>query len=133
MPGINWRVQISQFTLLSSYTKIDEISDCQKKIFNFEKVDIDLDMMIETHKKLINGSHVESKTMNTLLLGGVVNILHQTEAFEAVEARAKALEQDNVTNKARIEALETWVLKQNHKITELDDKLLHQEAKKSEN
>ena len=99
MPGINWRVHISHFTLLSSYTKIDEISESQKKIFNFEKVDIDLDMMIETHKKLINGSHVESKTINTLLLGGVVNILHQTEAFEAVEARAKALEQDNVSNK----------------------------------
>ena len=95
--------------------------------------DIDLEMMIETHKKLVNSSAVNSKTMNTLLLGGIVNIIHQSEAFEAVEAWAKALEQDNVTNKARIEALETWVLKQNEKINELDDTLHHQEAKKSEN
>jgi hypothetical protein len=75
---------------------IEEISkkssENLKKNFNFEKVEIDLEMMIQTHKKLINGSPVDPKTMNTLLLGGIVNIRHQSEAFEVVEARAKALE-----------------------------------------
>ena len=47
------------------------------------------------------------------LLGGIVNILNQSEAFDDVVERTKALEHENVSNKACIEALENWVLRQN--------------------
>ena len=89
----------------------------------FEKVELDLNMMIDIHKKLVNGSQIEPKTVNTLLLSGIINILNQSEAFEDLEARSKDLEHQNVTNKARIEALENWVLKQNDAIVELSEKL----------
>ena len=89
----------------------------------FEKVELDLNMMIDIHKKLVNGSQIEPKTVNTLLLSGIINILNQSEAFEDLEARSKDLEHQNVTNKARIEALENWVLKRNDAIVELSEKL----------
>ena len=72
----------------------------------------------------MNGSPIDPDTVNALLLGGIVNILCQSEAFEEADSRIKALEIDNISNKARMEALESQVLKQNDKILELNDKLL---------
>ena len=94
-----------------------------KKKFHLQKIELDLKMMVDTHKKLVNGSQVDTKVVNTLLFGGVVNILHQSEAFEDVEERVKAIEREDVTNKAKIEYLENWVLRQNDTIEKLNEKL----------
>ena len=59
----------------------DAINEAIRK---FEKTDkstgnvaIDLNMMIEIHKKLSNGVTVEPKVVSGLLLGGVINIINQ--------------------------------------------------------
>ena len=76
--------------------------------------------MYETHKKLLNGSQV----VNTLLLGGVVKILIQSEEVEGIEQRVKALEREDLTNQTKIEYLETWVIKQNDTIEKMS-KMIH--------
>ena len=75
--------------------------------------------MIAIHTKLMNGYPIDPDTVNALLLEGIVNILCQSEAFEEADSRIKALEIDNISNKARMEALESWVLEQNDKIVGL--------------
>ena len=74
-------------------------------------------------KKIIQGTQVDPKTVNVLVLGVVINILSQSEAMEEIEAGAKVLEQENLTNKTKIECLENWVLKQNDSIDDMIDKL----------
>ena len=80
-------------------------------------------MMHETHKKLVSGCQVDSKVVNTLLLGGVVNILIQSEGIEAIEKRMKAIKCEVLTNKTKIEYLENWVISQNDTIEDLRKKL----------
>ena len=77
--------------------------------------------MHETHKKLLNGIQVDPTVVNTLLLGGVVNIIIQSEEIEAIEHRVTAMEREDITNKAKIEYLENWVINQNDTIKELKD------------
>ena len=55
-------------------------------------------------------------------LGGILNILRQSEEFEEAESRNKALESDNISSKAKMEALESWVIKQNSNILKLTDR-----------
>ena len=56
--------------------------------------------------------------MSNLLDSGIINILVLHDVI--VEARIKAHE---LSNQARIEALENWVLKQDKNIEEMNDKL----------
>ena len=105
---------------------IDEITkkfEAKKKKSNFDKVQFDMKLMVDTHRKLANGTKVESKVVNELLIGGVLNILSQSEAFEDLEAQVKALTNEDRSNKARIESLENWVMKQDDAIKKLDEKL----------
>ena len=94
-----------------------------KKQSNFEKVQLDFKVMVETHRKLLKGDQVEPKLVNTLLIGGVLNILNQSESMEDLEKIVKALEYKDVSNKAKIEYLENWVVKQNNVIEDLSEKL----------
>ena len=96
--------------------------ETSKKKTNFERVDLDLKMMIETHRKLVSGTPVDSTAVNFLSLGGIFNILNQREAVDEVDERTKALEHEDVSNKALLEALENWVLKQNDTIVKLSEK-----------
>ena len=41
---------------------------------NFEKVEVDMKMMIDIHKKLVKGSPIEPQTVNALLLNGIITI-----------------------------------------------------------
>ena len=110
---------------------IEEIAkknETTKKNSNFKKVEIDFKLMYETHKKLLNGGQVDPKVVNTLLLGGVVNILIQSEEIEAIEQRINAMEREDLTNKAKIEYLENWVIKQNDAIEEISKKLNEKEV-----
>ena len=62
-------------------------------------------------------------TLNVLVLGGVVNILCQSEALEQMEGKMKTLEQENITNKFKMEHLENWIVKQHDLIEDLNQKL----------
>ena len=93
-----------------------------KKKTHFEKVNVDLNLMIASHKKLEQGISVDPGTLNVLMLGGIVNILCQSEALEQMEENVKNLEKENTTNKVKIEYLESWVVKQHDLIEDLNQK-----------
>ena len=71
--------------------------------------------MRETHTKLANGNRVDHNVVNILILGGITNILSQSELFDITVDKTKELDTDNLTNKVRLEALENWALKLNEK------------------
>ena len=54
-------------------------------------------------------------------LGGIINIFNQHDSCE-IEKTVKAVEVVNVTNKCRIESLESCVLKQDEIIKVLDER-----------
>ena len=97
----------------------DVVNEMKKKLEasrkkpNFDKVELDLKLMIDTHKKLVEGCKVDSTVVNVLIMGGIVNILSQSEEIDDLEKRLKVLECDDQSNKLKIEYLENWVLKQN--------------------
>ena len=72
----------------------------QKKVV--ATVQTDLKMMISTHEKLLNGETIDRDVVNTLLLGGVINILGQHDKIDEMEKRMKSIEVENETNKCRI-------------------------------
>ena len=84
-----------------------------EKTKSFQKVDLDLKLLIDTHSKLVNGKLVEPQIVNTLLLGGILNILCQSEQFDVAMDRVNDLEKDNIQIKFRLESLENWMLKLN--------------------
>ena len=97
--------------------------EASRKKGNFRKVEIDFQLMLETHKKLENGIRVDPVALNVLVLGGVVNILCQSEALEQMQEKMKTLEQENITNKVKMEHLENWIVKQNDLIEDLNQKV----------
>ena len=86
-------------------------------------VETDLKLMISTHEKLVKGETVEKGVVNVLLLGGVINILNQHDRISEMENKLKEVEVQNVTNILRVESLENWVVKQDEKIKDLENKL----------
>ena len=88
-----------------------------------EDVEIDMDLMIDTHNKLSKGTPIDPKVVSGLLLGGVINIINQHDKIRDLGEKIKLLSRDNVTNNVRIEMLENWVQKQGKVIKNLDDKL----------
>ena len=94
-----------------------------KKKKSVEKVEIDLNRMIDIHKKLSNGVSIDQKDVSVLVLGGIINIISQHDALEDIEKRIEEAECKDVTNRTRIEALENWVLKQDDLIKDLNKKL----------
>ena len=79
--------------------------------------------MLETHRKLPKGERFNPEVVSKLLLSGIINILAQHDAIVESELKIKALEHENISNQARIEALENWVLKQDDKLSKVKDKL----------
>ena len=61
--------------------------------------------------------------VNVLLLGGVINILNQHDKISEMENKLKEFEVQNVTKMLRVEYLENWVVKQDEKIKDLENKL----------
>ena len=108
----------------SGYCNIcnDLVEDLKKKYeriekpTSFQKVELDLKLLIDTHSKLVSGKLVEPQIVNTLLLGGILNILSQSEQFDNAMDRVNDLENDNIQNKFRLESLENWMLKLNEKL-----------------
>ena len=89
--------------------------DASEKKRQFGRVELDLNLLRDTHNKLVNGNRVDPDVVNILLLGGITNILSQSELFDITLDKTKELETDNLTNKVRLEALENWALKLNEK------------------
>jgi hypothetical protein len=58
--------------------------EASRKKPNFEKIEIDFKLMLETHQKLKQGIRVDPVTLNVLVLGGVLNILCESEALEQI-------------------------------------------------
>ena len=90
----------------------DVVNEMKKKLLatrkktNFDKVELDLKLMIDTHNKL-----------------GIVNILSQIEEMDGLEKRLKFLECDDQSNNLKIVYLKNWVLKQNDSIEYMNSKL----------
>ena len=88
-----------------------------------KKVEVDFAKMVKMHEKLARGESIDPAVISSLVLGGVINILVQHDMIEDLEAKLKELEQENKTNKIRIESLEHWMNKQSLETLELDKKL----------
>ena len=68
--------------------------------------------MVEINEKLSQGVKLDPNVVSNLLLNGIINIIVQHEFVEDLEERIKQVEHRYITNSARIESLESWVLKQ---------------------
>ena len=55
--------------------------DKQKKPVT-KKVEVDFDLMVKVHEQLSCGVLVDKEIVNNLILGGVINILHQHDTIE---------------------------------------------------
>ena len=95
----------------------------KEKQKTFQRVELDLQLLIDTQNKLVSGKSVEPNVVNTLLLGGIRNILCQSEEFENALERVKVLERENIENKLRLESLEHWLLKLNDKMQETNENI----------
>ena len=101
----------------AKHNKVDE-----KRRFS-RRVTIDMKKMVEINEKLSQGVKVDPDVVSNLLLNGIINIIDQNECLDELEQRIKLLEHSDITNKARIESLESWILKQADSINNLDEKL----------
>ena len=52
-----------------------------KKKHVLKKVEVDVQLMVNTHDKLARGLTVDHDVVSNLLLGGVINILQQHDAI----------------------------------------------------
>ena len=73
------------------------------------------------------GEVVDSACMNSLLLGGIINILIQHDAIEDLNGKIRTLEEENVGNRARIESLESWASKQAEEFKDITKKMIENE------
>ena len=87
-----------------------------------KNVDIDFKHMLESHQKLSKWERVNPEVVSNLLLSGI--ILAQHDAIVEAELKMKTLEHENISNQARIEVLENWVLKQDDQLNKVHDKLV---------
>ena len=90
----------------------------------FPRVDLDLKLLTETHKKLVNGCPVEPHIVSILLLSGIQNILSQNEEFDKSLERIKVLERENMDTKLRVESIETWLIKLNDNVEDVSRQIM---------
>ena len=88
-----------------------------------EKVEVDTELMIKIHKKLAQGIPVDKDVISNLLLGGVINILHQHDTIDNMASRLKAAEESSLGDKIRLESLENWVLRQSDELKNQNERL----------
>jgi hypothetical protein len=73
-----------------------------------DKVEVDTELMIKIHEKLVKEITVDKDVVSNLLLGGVINILNQHDTIDDMSNRMKAVEESSLTDKIRLEALENF-------------------------
>ena len=100
----------------AKHKKVDE-----KK--TVKRVELDIKHMVEINEKLSKGLKIDYHVVSNLLLSGIINIIEQNKTVEELEQKIKHLEHSDITTKAKLEALENWVLKQDDNIHQLDELL----------
>ena len=55
----------------------------------FRKVELDFNLLSDTRKKLVEGNKVDHDVVNILLLGGITNILCQSELIDITLDKVK--------------------------------------------
>ena len=106
----------------------------KQKPRTFQRVELDLKLLQDTHNKLMQGISVDPKVVNNLLLAGITNILYESETIEETAEKVKALEMEVLSDKARLESLENWTLKLNENVEKVGRKLeIHENTGESTN
>ena len=67
---------------------------------------------------------VDGDLVNTLLLGGVTNILWQSETVDKLTEKAQNLEMESLTSGTRIESLENWAKQLNEKLDKVEREVM---------
>ena len=75
-----------------------------------KKVKVDLDLMYTTLDKISCGMVVDPIIVSNILLGGVINILHQHDTIEELDKIIKSVEESSLTDKLRVELLENLIM-----------------------
>jgi hypothetical protein len=114
------RCNVCEYVIKENEKRQEKIKKTKVK-----EVAVDLKLMDHTHEKLSRGEKVEPNIVSNLLLAGVINILAQHDTIVEAETRIETFEHDKVSNEARLEAIENWVLKQDEQIKELGAKLMN--------
>ena len=120
----NKSIQVSGNCQVCESVILEHIKTFQnKKKEVVKKVEVDLQLMVNTHSQIARGIKVDQEVVSNLLLGGVINILHQHDTIDEMDERIKSVEQIITTDKLRIELLENWTKKQAEELKELQDKV----------
>jgi hypothetical protein len=82
---------------------------------NVEPIIVDIKLMIDIP--------VDQQVVSGLLLGGILNILHQYDKIEALEDKIYLYKIDNKTLNTRIESIENWLLKQDKNLKEAKENI----------
>ena len=90
---------------------------------NVRRVELDLNLLVDTHKKLATGKQVGRDVVDILLLGGISNILNQSESVDNLTKKVRDLEIENLTNATRLEALENWATQLHKKQVKDEDEV----------
>ena len=72
------------------FESIKKVESKKKEVS--KNVEVDLDLMFTTHDKISRGIVVDPKVVSNLLLGGVINMLHQHDTIEELDERTKSVE-----------------------------------------
>ena len=79
--------------------------------------------LIGVNERLGRGEEVEQNEAIRLIMGGIITLINKKAGIEEhYEARVIDLEVENNTTKNRLESLESWVLRQDEKLKEMDIK-----------
>ena len=103
--------------LLENMKKQFAANESQK---NIQRVELDYDLLKETQRRLVSGMKVDGDVVNTLLLGGITNILWQSETVDKLTEKTLNLEVDNATSGTRIESFENWAKKLSEKLEKVE-------------
>ena len=74
--SVSGNCAICDDVLLESIKEFDK----QKQQIS-KNVEVDLELMVKTHEKLSRGISVDQEVLSNLLLGAVINILHQHDTI----------------------------------------------------
>ena len=85
---------------------------------------VDTQELLKIYENVKKGNLIDQTTMSLSIIGGLFKIIDHQEASEKeLEAKINKLEVENISNKSRIESLETWINRRDEAIKDMDSKL----------
>ena len=66
---------------------INDNADIEKKQEHYDTVILYMKTIVDTHNKLVKSEKVDQQLISELLLGGIINILNQSEAVDNIIKR----------------------------------------------